>query len=453
MKALALLLASAAQSPSLPTDLVAQLREERRKLEEQQLALETQRRRLESLEAMVRQTPVLTSWAAVKPERPASPAPARQAATPAAPAPATPPATATGAAPADNAPGQVAAASAPPPAPAASSRVTVGERPPEPTISTAALPPDGGILTRAGQLTLESEVQYTRADDSRVLFRGVQIPASVLVGVFDINENHQDLLTTSLGARLGLSRRLEVTARVPVVYRTERTQVTPVASDSGSGSAQADTLRAKGFGDIEFGARYQLTDSDGSTPYLIAGIQAVAPTGSDPYAQPYDDLGNPLRSATGAGFWSVTPSLTGIVPSDPAVLYGAIGYTFLPARNVGRAIGPALVERIRPGGEPSASLGVALSLNPDLSISLGYAHTMVLGADTWLRVIDTRTGVPGELRRVRSRDLQLGRLLMGISYRVDATTSINWTLEAGQTQDAPDLRVSMRLPFTFGLRP
>ena len=37
----------------------------------------------------------------------------------------------------------------------------------------------------------------------------------------------------------GLSRRLEISGRVPVVYRTERTQVTPVASEAPSGSCTA----------------------------------------------------------------------------------------------------------------------------------------------------------------------------------------------------------------------
>lgn len=82
----------------------------------------------------------------------------------------------------------------------------------------ASLSETGGIITRPGRLTVEPGLEYARADRNRVIFRGIEVPQSVLVGVFDINEIRQDILTASLGFRYGLTSRFELNARVPYVY-------------------------------------------------------------------------------------------------------------------------------------------------------------------------------------------------------------------------------------------
>jgi hypothetical protein len=204
------------------------------------------------------------------------------------------------------------------------------------------------------------------------------------------------------------------------------------------------------LGDVEFGVRYQFTDGHNGAPYLIAGVQAVAPTGRGPFSVPYDDIGNALQAATGAGFWGITPNVTAILPTDPAVLFGTLGYTFNLGRSFNTRIGPALVTHVRPGGEPNVSMGVALSLNPRVSISFGYAHTLALGTKTWLRTIDSN-GNLGPLSESETRSLQLGRLLFGLSYRISPRKTINWALEAGVTDDAPDIRATLRIPIDFDI--
>ena len=49
----------------------------------------------------------------------------------------------------------------------------------------------------------------------------------------------------------------------------------------------------------------------------------------------------------------------------------------------------------------------------------------------------------------RLRDLQIGRLLFGVSYRTSPTTTLNWNVEVGATDDAADVRTTLRIPFTF----
>ena len=343
----------------------------------------------------------------------------------------------------------------PPPAAGSTSAPvqSVGEAPTDQRqVQVAVLSEQGGVITRAGRLTLEGDFEYARADRNRVLFRGVAIPEAVLIGAFDINESRQDVLTAAAVARLGINNRLEVNARLPYVRRSDNTALAPVVNDGTSANVGTDQAVTNGnLGDVDFGVRYQITNGRAGLPYLIAGVQAVAPTGTDPFKVPRDNLGNPLRAATGAGFWGVTPNLTAILPTDPAVLFGTLGYTFNFGRDINRQIGSAIVNRVTPGGQPSASVGVAISLNPRTSISLGYAHTMALGTKTRLQTIDPRTGAISDPMSVKTRDLQLGRFLFGVSYRTSATTTINWNIELGATDDATDLRTTLRIPLSINI--
>lgn len=330
---------------------------------------------------------------------------------------------------------------------------TVGEAPTEQReVQVAALAEQGGIITQAGRLTLESNFEYARADRNRVVFRGVEIPQSVLIGVFDINESRQDVLTAGLVARLGLTNRLEINGNVPLIYRSDKSVLAPVADPNRPNAGQIDEpVSDVGLGDISFGARYQFTDGQNGWPYLIVGFQGIAPTGRSPFLVRRDALGNALQAATGAGFWAVSPTLTAILPSDPAVLFGTLGYTYNFGRDIDRMIGPAFIEHVKPGGEPSATVGIALSVNPRVSISLGYAHTWSMGTKTRLRLQSAQTGELGPVATTKTRDLQMGRLLFGVSYRTSPRTTINWNVELGATDDATDLRTSLRIPFSFNL--
>lgn len=352
-----------------------------------------------------------------------------------------------------SAPGAVPLPASPPPEPPTRSAAVqpVGEAPTDQRqVQVAVLAEQGGIITKAGRLTLEGDLEYARADRNRVVFRGIEIPQSVLIGVFDINESRQDVLTAGLVARLGLTGRLEINARVPYVYRSDKSVLAPVADPNNPNAGQVEhPVSNGGLGDIDFGVRYQLTDGNRGWPYLIAGVQVIAPTGSNPFTVPRDALGNALRAATGSGFWGFSPSLTAILPSDPAVLFATLGYTVNRGRMIDRMIGPTFVERVKPGDEPSASVGIAVALNPRTSLSLGYAHTWSFGTKTELRTADPQSGALGPSQLSKTRDLQLGRLLFGVSYRTSPRTTINWNLEMGATDDATDLRTTIRIPFTF----
>ena len=423
--ALAAAPAPAARAASTRADLAAlrrEIEEQRATLQRQQALIEAQQARLQALETRI-----------------AAAAPA--------PAPASAP-TATASAASPSSPGTVPLPPSPPPSGGVQ---TVGEAPSDQRqVQVAALAEQGGIITRARRLTLEAALEYAHADRNRVVFRGIEIPQAVLVGVFDINESRQDVLTAAAIARYGVTGRLEVNARVPFVYRVDKTVLAPVADPNNPNAGQIDSpVKGASLGDVDFGVRYQFTNGTGGRPYLIAGIQAIAPTGTNPFGVRRDAIGNALKAATGAGFWAVSPSITAILPSDPAVLFGTLGYTYNFARKIGRQVGGAFVDRVSPGGEPSGTVGIALALNPRTSLSFGYAHTWAFGTRTVLRPIDPQTGALGDRVKNKTRDLQLGRFLFGVSYRTNRRTTINWNLELGATDDATDIRTTLRIPIAF----
>ena len=312
----------------------------------------------------------------------------------------------------------------------------------------AALGEQGAAITRRGALTIEPQLDYTRADRNRALFRGIELIPSILVGVFDISENRQDVLGASLSVRYGLLDRLELGVRVPFIYRSDASVLTPIAgSTSNDAAATIDSsTKSSGIGDVEATMRYQFTRPSNGNVFLVGNLQLVAPTGTNPFRVPRDEAGRALESATGAGFWGVTPSLTAILPTDPAVLFGTIGYTYNFGRDVDAAIPPVRILRVEPGGSVSVSAGIGVALNQRTSLNLGYAHSSAFGTRTTTVLLDPAADQTPFISR--SRDLQIGRLLFGVTYRLSDNASFNWGVEVGATEDAPDVRTTLRIPIT-----
>ncbi len=333
------------------------------------------------------------------------------------------------------------------------SPIRVGEPPADadraPTV--VVLDQQGSVVTRKGQLIAEFGLDYTRADRNRAVFRGVSLPTeAVLIGVFDINESRQDILTASAAMRYGLTDRFEIGFRVPYLYRSDKMVTVPIADGSDQARAIDSSANGTGIGDVEVTARYQLNNGGHNTPFLIANLQAAIPTGRDPFELKRNATGIARQVATGAGFWGITPSITAILPSEPAVLFGTLGYTFNFAKNVNTDVGGERLERVEPGNQINISAGVGLALNERTSLNFGYNHAWSFGTKIRARHLNESTLTPiGEPYRTKSRDLQIGRFLFGASHRFSDLFQLNWTVEVGATEDAPDVRTALRIPFTF----
>lgn len=290
----------------------------------------------------------------------------------------------------------------------------------------------GGVLTPAGTLIVEPSVEYLHDSSDRVIIEGFAVLPAILIGSIDVRKVDRDSLFGSITGRYGITDRIEVDVKVPFVYRADSTLAREIAVESTA--ATVTDITGWGLGDVQIGAHYQINRGTGGWPFIIGNLRVKAPTGKDPFEVDVDDeTGLQTELPTGTGFWSIEPSLTFIHRSDPVVWWGNLKYLWNVERDIGGRFGT-----IDPGNAVGATVGISFGVNPDTSFSLGWEHQFVFNSKQ-----DGRT--------IKGTDLQLGSFLLGLSYRLSETVSINLTFQAGVTDDAVDTRMMLRIPIRFNL--
>jgi hypothetical protein len=313
----------------------------------------------------------------------------------------------------------------------------VGEAPPEqPRDSTVAALPEGqNTLLGHGRLVLEPSLEYSRASSNRLVFRGVEIVTGIQIGLIDANDTARDTVSAALAVRYAVTDRLEVEARIPYIYRNDR--VTTLSQNS-STVTQTFELNGSNMGDIEMSARYQLNRGRNGAPIFVAGARVKSDTGLGPFDLDRDAQGVSTELATGSGFWGVQGSLSMLYPTDPVVLYANASYLYNVPRDIDRQVGTVTIGRVDPGDSIGFGFGFGFAVNPRFSYSLGYSHSYVMPTETELNTTNQR-----------STELQVGSLQLGMSFRATEHLTLAYGVDVGVTNDAPDVRVSLRTPFSF----
>jgi hypothetical protein len=283
-----------------------------------------------------------------------------------------------------------------------------------------------GVLTPRGKFVLEPSFQYSYSSSTRVALLGYTIIPAITIGIIDVRSVSRNSFVGALATRYGLTNRLELELKIPYVYRDE-------SSTTGEDGADPEVFNADGndIGDIEFGFRYQINMPKSDGPIFIGGIRVKSDTGTDPFEVDIDPATNlPTELATGSGFWGIQPSLTAILPSDPAVFFGSVSYMYYFDRTVSGV-------KIDPGDTIGFNFGVGYGINEKASFSLGYEHNVIL-----------KTEFDGD-EPAGSRTTHVGSLLLGGSYRLTNNSNLNLSLSGGLTEDAPDVQLTLRVPMTF----
>lgn len=305
----------------------------------------------------------------------------------------------------------------------------------EPPPLALALPEGAGVMTPAGAWVAEASVDYTRSSSNRLVFRGVEIITGVQVGVIEANDVGRDTVSMAASMRYGLTNRIEVEYRLPYVSRQDR--VTTLAQRDSTISRTTE-IDGADFGDLEFGARYQINAAQPGEPVFIAGLRVKSDSGRGPFELTRDEFGVAENLATGSGFWTVSPSIQLLLPSDPVVIYGGLSYGYSIEKDINRTIGGAGIRSVDPGDSIGANMGFGFSVNPRFSYSVGYSHTYIM---------PTKTEIDTTMQE--STSLQIGSLSLGASYRMTPQATLSTSVDVGVTADAPDVRVSFRVPFAF----
>ena len=325
------------------------------------------------------------------------------------------------------------------------------------TASAAQAPPPAvaplfdqpGVLTPSGKYVLEPSLQYSYSSSNRVALVGYTVIPALLIGLVDVREVKRNTVTGALAWRYGLSNRLELEAKLPYVYRSDSTISREIFTSSAS--ERVFSASGKSVGDFELGARYQINDGGAMQPYYIGSLRLKTRTGKDPFKVETDCitrcLGNssgtglPLELPTGSGFYSLQPGLTLLFPSDPAVFFSGLSYTYNFKRSgVSRLVRNGEQESIgviEPGGIIGLNFGMGLALNDQSSFSMGFDLNSIGRTK--------QNGVP----LATSVRTQLASLLLGYSYRYSDKTSFSLSVGAGLTRDTPDFTVNLRIPMSF----
>lgn len=363
----------------------------------------------------------------------------------------------------------------------------------------------GGILTPKGSFFIEPSVDYTVTSDNRFFFQGIEIVDAVLIGAIEATDTDRSAITEGVSFRYGLTNRLEVDGRIAYVSRKDR--VAGVAIDDSTSSVR--NLGGYGFSDAEMGLHYQINNG-GKWPYAVANLRVKAPTGTGPFDVDRNiDNGIETELATGSGFWTIEPSMTFILSSDPASLYANIGYQ----KNMSVSPNEVLVDTESlvtdiPGNEnlvasetvptrttlldfdpgDAIRIGVGLSLNEKLSLNFGYDQSYFLNSRNNFETItrqqqfqvaqnttenpdyvdggppvpaleddqpiplqfnDQPVFGPPQINLISSvsPSTTVGSFLFGGSYAVNNRLRINLNGAIGATAEAPDARISLRAQY------
>jgi hypothetical protein len=290
------------------------------------------------------------------------------------------------------------------------------------------------IMTPKGTFVFDPYLQYVYNSSDRLSVIGFSVLNAVLIGEINVSQANRTNWILNLGGRYGVTNRLEVEARVPYIYRTDDTLARSITSTSQNELFSAD---GNGIGDIELAARYQLNAPRDDGAFYIAGLRFKSRTGKDVYEVEYDPLFNlPTELATGSGFYSLQPSLSGVLPSDPVVFFGGLNYTWNIKRDVNEMVGTEFIGEVDPGDSFGLNFGMGLSLNERSSFSVSYEHTWI-GKSTFEGIAN------------QGLDVQLGTLQTTFAYRLNKMTNLNLTIGAGLTEDTPDTTMTLRIPIKF----
>lgn len=326
-----------------------------------------------------------------------------------------------------------------------------GNRPPE----VARIFEEPSVLTPKGHFILEPSLQFGYSATDRVALVGYTVIPAILIGLIDVRQVKTTTETAALTLRYGLTKRLELEARVP--YSHINTDTISREVFTGTAQDRVFTAGGSGIGDVELAARYQFSEGSLDKPFYVGWLRYKSRTGKDPFEVVTDCVqrcigsvtdpsnttgtGLPLDLPTGSGFQALQGGVTWLYASDPAVLFGSFSYLHnFPRHNVSRHVldgRSEFIGDVDAGDIIGFNLGMGLSLNERFSLSLGYDQSFVG------RTRQNGVALPGSARVV------LGTLLIGGSYRFSDLHTVNFSLGIGVTRDTPDVTLTVRTPFSL----
>lgn len=304
----------------------------------------------------------------------------------------------------------------------------------------------------ARRLTLENGISYNRYDRKQITLNGFLALDAIFLGNIGIENVESDTLNYNFAARWGLSERLSLNLDVPYIARKT------VYQKGGAGGAAAAVAQEQtdgaGLGDISASANFRLWGERGAWPETVLNLGVTAPTGREPYGIPWrvlerddDDFirfAVPEEQPTGNGLWQATVGLSAVKTTDPAILFGNIGYVRSFARDFDDLDNnPATVNpgRVRLGDAFYFGAGVAFAFNERTSLSISFSDRLNARARTryegrpWSKLIGS--------------DANAATMSLGVTHAMTPSATFVGVLGIGLTPDAPDFNLTVKVPYAL----
>lgn len=269
-----------------------------------------------------------------------------------------------------------------------------------------------GLLLPPKTVDVETSLNYTHSSADNILIDGFSILPVLVVGDIVSEKVEREITTAALTLRAGLPWDTQVDVRVPYGYYQQR-------------SFQADNSETGehdwGLGDVTVGLSHQFLRGAGPWPDLLGSVRWKTTSGRSPF-EVSDN--NPV--ALGSGYDSVNFGITGVKVIDPVVYFGAINYSanLATSEDIGR---------FDPGNSIGFSLGMAIALNLNSSLSFSYDQQFT-----------QRSRLDGQ--EVPGSYLTTGTFTVGGSIAISDSLTADLSLGIGVTEDSPDIQLGASLP-------
>lgn len=306
----------------------------------------------------------------------------------------------------------------------------------------------GTLFTR--RFTFEPSLSYSHFDRRQLVLNGFLALDTIFLGNIAVEENKADIWQLDLAGRFAITPRLQWYVDEPFLYRR-----TNFLSGGAGGSApalsEATVSRPMNSGDVTTGIYYQLQNESSGHPDIVANVALKFPTGKDPYGVKVvkpdpsnDSLQVPASLPTGNGMYTLFGGLSVLKTVDPVILFANAGVYHNFARSFGdistdpSSVVPGRVD-LRNSFQWGA--GLALALNDKVALTFSYTQLVSQAARK------QETGQPWQT--IIGSDANAATLDTGMSYALSDHLTMVASVGVGLTPDAPNVEVSVKLPYTF----
>lgn len=272
-------------------------------------------------------------------------------------------------------------------------------------------------LLKQGKVGLQYDVDYSYYRDSRVDI-AISDNSSTLTR-FRIQEDAQHTISNNFDVTYGVRNNLTLSMSVPLVTKFD---------------TQSD-LSTTGLGDVGLGLRWQPVPLKRGLPSttLFAGLSTA--TGDSPY-----EINVSENLATGKGYYSLSMGGSMSKVADPIVLFASASYsTSTQVSGLDQLRGGRILNTIEPGDSIGGSMGLAYSLNYDVSVTASYQQSYGFSTKFTFSNGDYVSTAPSTS----------SMLNFSLGLRTNPKRIVNVNLGYGLTEDTPDVTLGFSMPIDF----